>query len=74
MDSADKFSLPVVSFVDTAGAIPESAPKSARTSRSDCEIDVERCLTLGVPMVAVIAGEARQRRDRDRGGEQGADA
>ena len=56
MDLADRFSLPVVSFVDTAGAYPgigaEERGQAEAIARS-----TERCLTLGVPMVAVIAGE-----------------
>jgi len=56
MDLADKFQLPVVSFVDTAGAYPgigaEERGQAEAIARS-----TERCLTLGVPMVAVIAGE-----------------
>ena len=56
MDLADKFSLPVVSFVDTAGAYPgigaEERGQAEAIARS-----TERCLTLGVPMVAVIVGE-----------------
>jgi acetyl-CoA carboxylase carboxyl transferase subunit alpha len=56
MDLAEKFQLPVVSFVDTAGAYPgigaEERGQAEAIARS-----TERCLTLGVPMVAVIAGE-----------------
>jgi len=56
MDLAEKFSLPVVSFVDTAGAYPgigaEERGQAEAIARS-----TERCLTLNVPMVAVIAGE-----------------
>jgi acetyl-CoA carboxylase carboxyl transferase subunit alpha len=56
MDLADKFGLPVVSFVDTAGAYPgigaEERGQAEAIARS-----TERCITLGVPMVAVIAGE-----------------
>jgi len=56
MDLAERFSLPVVSFVDTAGAYPgigaEERGQGEAIARS-----TERCLTLGVPMVAVIAGE-----------------
>jgi len=56
MDLADKFSLPVISFVDTAGAYPgigaEERGQAEAIARS-----TERCLTLGVPMVAVISGE-----------------
>ena len=56
MDLAERFSLPVISFVDTAGAYPgigaEERGQGEAIARS-----TERCLTLGVPMVAVIAGE-----------------
>ncbi|MES1203658.1 MAG: acetyl-CoA carboxylase carboxyltransferase subunit alpha [Pseudomonadota bacterium] len=56
MDLAEKFSLPVISFVDTAGAYPgigaEERGQAEAIARS-----TERCLTLGVPMVAVIVGE-----------------
>jgi acetyl-CoA carboxylase carboxyl transferase subunit alpha len=56
MDLAEKFSLPVISFVDTMGAYPgigaEERGQAEAIARS-----TERCLTLGVPMVAVVAGE-----------------
>jgi acetyl-CoA carboxylase carboxyl transferase subunit alpha len=56
MDLAERFSLPVVSFVDTAGAYPgigaEERGQAEAIARS-----TERCITLGTPMVAVIVGE-----------------
>ncbi|MBI1251172.1 MAG: acetyl-CoA carboxylase carboxyltransferase subunit alpha [Alphaproteobacteria bacterium] len=56
MDMADTFQLPVISFVDTAGAYPgigaEERGQAEAIARS-----TERCLTLGVPMVSVITGE-----------------
>jgi acetyl-CoA carboxylase carboxyl transferase subunit alpha len=56
MDLAEKFQLSVVSFVDTAGAYPgigaEERGQAEAIARS-----TERCVTLGVPMVAVITGE-----------------
>ena len=56
MDLADRFGLPVLSFVDTAGAFPgkegEERGQGEAIARS-----TERCLTLGVPMIAVITGE-----------------
>ena len=56
MDLADRFQLPVISFVDTAGAYPgigaEERGQGEAIARS-----TERCLTLGVPMVSVITGE-----------------
>src|SRR3990167_1625475 len=56
MDMAEQFSLPVISFVDTAGAYPgigaEERGQAEAIARS-----TERCLTLGTPMVATIVGE-----------------
>lgn len=56
MDLADRFNLPVLSFVDTPGAYPgigaEERGQSEAIARS-----TERCLALGVPMIATIVGE-----------------
>ncbi|PWE16810.1 acetyl-CoA carboxylase carboxyl transferase subunit alpha [Marinicauda salina] len=56
MDLAERFDLPVVTFVDTAGAYPgvgaEERGQSEAIARS-----TERCLTLGTPLVSVITGE-----------------
>ncbi len=56
MDLAERFGLPVVTFVDTAGAYPgigaEERGQAEAIARS-----TERGLTLGVPMVSVIVGE-----------------
>ncbi len=56
MDLAERFNLPVLSFVDTAGAYPgkegEERGQGEAVARS-----TERCLTLGVPMIATITGE-----------------
>ncbi|WP_369058660.1 acetyl-CoA carboxylase carboxyltransferase subunit alpha [Caulobacter sp. 73W] len=56
MDMAERFNLPVISFVDTAGAYPgigaEERGQSEAIARS-----TERCLTLGTPMIATIVGE-----------------
>ncbi len=56
MEMADRFSLPVISFVDTAGAYPgigaeERGQAEAIARSTDCS------LSLGVPTVAVIIGE-----------------
>ncbi len=56
MDLADRFGLPVVSFVDTAGAYP-GLDAEARGQAEAIARATERCLTLGVPMISVIAGE-----------------
>jgi acetyl-CoA carboxylase carboxyl transferase subunit alpha len=56
MELADRFSLPVVSLVDTAGAYPgigaeERGQAEAIARSTDC------CMGLGVPIVSVIIGE-----------------
>jgi acetyl-CoA carboxylase carboxyl transferase subunit alpha len=56
MDMAEQFNLPVLTFVDTAGAYPgvgaEERGQSEAIARS-----TERGLTLGVPAIATITGE-----------------
>jgi acetyl-CoA carboxylase carboxyl transferase subunit alpha len=56
MRLADHFKLPVVTLVDTPGAFPgveaEERGQAEAIARS-----TEECLSLGVPMVAVIVGE-----------------
>jgi acetyl-CoA carboxylase carboxyl transferase subunit alpha len=56
MDMADRFGIPVVSLVDTAGAYPgigaEERGQAEAIARS-----TDACLRLGVPNVAVIIGE-----------------
>jgi acetyl-CoA carboxylase carboxyl transferase subunit alpha len=56
MDLADRFGLPVVTLVDTPGAFPgvqaEERGQAEAIARS-----TERCLALGVPLIAAIVGE-----------------
>src|SRR6202171_1663417 len=56
MEMADRFAIPVISLVDTAGAYPgigaEERGQAEAIARS-----TETCLNLGVPNVAVIVGE-----------------
>jgi acetyl-CoA carboxylase carboxyl transferase subunit alpha len=56
MDLADRFGLPVVTLVDTAGAYPgidaEERGQAEAIARS-----TEKCLALKVPMVSVVIGE-----------------
>ncbi len=56
MDMAEKFGLPVISLVDTAGAYP-GLDAEARGQAEAIARCTERCLTLGVPMISVITGE-----------------
>ena len=56
MNLAERFNLPVLTFVDTAGAYPgvdaEQRGQAEAIARS-----TERCLTLGTPLVATVTGE-----------------
>jgi acetyl-CoA carboxylase carboxyl transferase subunit alpha len=56
MEMADRFDIPVLALVDTAGAYPgidaEERGQAEAIARS-----TEACLNLGVPNVAVIVGE-----------------
>jgi acetyl-CoA carboxylase carboxyl transferase subunit alpha len=56
MDLANRFGLPVVTLVDTSGAFPgvqaEERGQAEAIARS-----TEKCLSLGVPMIACIVGE-----------------
>ena len=56
MDMADRFNIPIISFVDTAGAYPgigaEERGQAEAIARS-----TEKCLELGVPNIAIVIGE-----------------
>ena len=56
MEMADKFNLPVITLVDTAGAYPgigaEERGQAEAIARS-----TDKCLEIGVPIVAVVIGE-----------------
>ncbi|HTI67157.1 MAG TPA: acetyl-CoA carboxylase carboxyltransferase subunit alpha [Caulobacteraceae bacterium] len=56
MDMAERFGLPVLTFVDTPGAYPgvgaEERGQAEAIARS-----TERGLTLGTPMIATVTGE-----------------
>jgi len=56
MNLAEKFNLPVLSFVDTAGAYPGKAGEERGQAEAIAR-STERCLTLPVPMIALIIGE-----------------
>ncbi|MEQ1669453.1 MAG: acetyl-CoA carboxylase carboxyltransferase subunit alpha [Hyphomicrobium sp.] len=56
MEMAERFGLPVITFVDTPGAYPgigaeERGQAEAIARSTDC------CLKLGVPIIAVVVGE-----------------
>lgn len=56
MDLADRFAIPIVTLVDTAGAYPgvgaEERGQAEAIARS-----IEKCLNLAVPLVSFIIGE-----------------
>lgn len=56
MELADRFNLPVISLVDTAGAYPgigaEERGQAEAIARS-----TQACLRLGVPLISVVIGE-----------------
>lgn len=56
MDLAERFKLPVISFVDTSGAFPGKAGEERGQAEAIAR-STERCLTLTVPMIALIIGE-----------------
>jgi len=56
MEMAERFDIPVISFVDTSGAYPgigaeERGQAEAIARSTDC------CLGLGVPIVSIVIGE-----------------
>ena len=56
MELADRFQLPVISFIDTAGAYPgigaEERGQAEAIARS-----TDACLALRVPMISIVVGE-----------------
>ncbi len=56
MDLAERFKIPVIALIDTAGAYPgigaEERGQAEAIARS-----TDRCLSLTVPMIAVVIGE-----------------
>jgi acetyl-CoA carboxylase carboxyl transferase subunit alpha len=56
MDMAERFHLPVISLVDTPAAYPGVGSEERGVAEAIARA-TERCLTLTVPMVAVITGE-----------------
>ncbi len=56
MDMADRFGLPVISLVDTAGAYPGKGAEERGQSEAIAR-STQKCLNLGVPLVTVIIGE-----------------
>src|SRR3546814_8930148 len=56
MQMADRFGLPILTFVDTAGAYP-GVDAEARGQAEAIARSIETCLAVRVPLVAAIIGE-----------------
>src|SRR4029078_7696524 len=56
MEMADRFAIPVIALVDTAGAYPGIGAEERGQAEAIARC-TETCLTLGVPNVALILGE-----------------
>lgn len=56
MELADKFGLPVITLVDTAGAYPGKGAEERGQSEAIAR-STEKCLQIGVPLISVIIGE-----------------
>ena len=56
MGLANKFSLPVIAFIDTSGAFP-GVEAEERGQAQAIASGIEHCLNLKVPFVAVVIGE-----------------
>ncbi|MBP1531877.1 MAG: acetyl-CoA carboxylase carboxyltransferase subunit alpha [Alphaproteobacteria bacterium] len=56
MDLAEKFRLPVLTFVDTAGAYP-GIDAEARGQAEAIASSIEKCLRIKTPIIATVIGE-----------------
>ena len=56
MDLANKFSLPVLMFVDTAGAYPGKGAEERGQAEAIAK-SIECCMKLKVPTIAIVIGE-----------------
>lgn len=56
MRMADKFNMPVITFVDTAGAYP-GVEAEARGQAEAIASSIEECLRVRAPMLSVVIGE-----------------
>jgi acetyl-CoA carboxylase carboxyl transferase subunit alpha len=56
MDLADRFGLPLLTFVDTAGAYPGVGAEERGQAEAIAK-SIDRSLRLGVPIVTVVIGE-----------------
>ena len=56
MDMADRFRLPVITLIDTAGAYPGKGAEERGQAEAIAR-STEKCLAIGVPLISVVIGE-----------------
>jgi acetyl-CoA carboxylase carboxyl transferase subunit alpha len=56
MDMADRFHLPVITLIDTAGAYPGKGAEERGQAEAIAR-STEKCLAIGVPLISVVIGE-----------------
>lgn len=56
MDLADRFRLPVITLIDTAGAYPGKGAEERGQAEAIAR-STEKCLAIGVPLISVVIGE-----------------
>ena len=56
MNLADRFHLPIICFVDTAGAYP-GVDAEARGQAEAVATSIEKCLKVKTPLISIIIGE-----------------
>ena len=56
MNLADKFNLPILTFVDTAGAYPGVGAEQRGQSEAIAS-SIKTCLSVNVPLISIIIGE-----------------
>jgi acetyl-CoA carboxylase carboxyl transferase subunit alpha len=56
MDMADRFGLPVLTFIDTPGAYPGKGAEERGQAEAIAR-STEKCLEIGVPLISTVIGE-----------------
>ncbi len=56
MDLADRFSLPVITLIDTPGAYPGKGAEERGQAEAIAR-STQKCLEIGVPLISIVIGE-----------------
>ena len=56
MELADRFQLPIISFIDTPGAYPGAGAEERGQAESIAET-IRSCMSMRVPFISVVIGE-----------------